>query len=376
MKTVNPYEKGRYVNAIYMGAKPPFFIAHSTEELKQINEDEPYMLIHNVLEYAEFIKKEGLTNSGERYNVEKYNIWIPTGEIYVPDYYISTGQIVYQLNEGKPIPTDNCYIKVYGFMGFNSMFTLATSAGLFNISAMIWDISAAVKPNFYMIEVVRANQKRLTENRVKKVLEGKRPNLADLRFIYYNLFGDMDVYSAGRKAYGAYMTKERVDKLRNTERIKKMIAKELAVIIPNLAEEILKEYSVPEMAKDMKNIVKKTLDKKENFSHKDAIEAMNFVLDNSVKAPAVLSKPQDAPLVEGRKIQTIGGTTIHSADGDIMNLMAKKPDSTEQATVLNEQQINKAESELGIPSEGYVMSDKPNKFTPPDKLFPDDDEPE
>jgi len=373
MKTVNPYETNAVVSPIYCGAKAPLFIAHSTEELEQINTGVPYTLIHNVLELVDLIKASGYVNPYTNYSVQDLNWWLPTGEIYVPDIYTSNGMILYLLIDGKPVVTDNCYIQVLGLAGHSNKFTLATSAGLINVSAMDWSFSAALRVNFKVSTVLKQDQVSNYQAGAERAIQGNRPRVGDLRFIYYTLFSDMDIYVAAKKAYGRFMTKERTDQLRNTDRIKKLIAKELSMIIPNLAEEILKKYPIEEIAGDMKEVVKKTIDAKE-FNHKNAIEALTFVLDNSVKAPAVLSAPQSQPLVDGRIVQTIGETSIHSATQDVMSLMKKK-DETEKAVVLNETEYRKAETDLAVPHDGYVMATSPGGLPEPDKLFPDDDKP-
>jgi hypothetical protein len=375
MKTVNPYETTGAISALYAGAKPPFFVAHSKAEFKQIIEDDggTPIILYNVLDFTALIKRLNYLESSKSYSLDEHNVWICTGELFVPDRYIETGQILYALDKGKPVTTDGVYIRVYGFVGYNSMFSIATSSGLFNISALKWDVSGALKYNYKIVEADRLKFISTSAGNSKKVIESKRTKVGDLRFVYYMLFADMDTAQAARKAYGSYMKVEDVKKLRSTDRIKKILVKELGVIIPSLPEEILKQYSIEEIAKDMRQVVKKTMEKNaDQFNHKDAIEAINFVLDNSVKAPAILGAPQDQPLVEGRKVTTIGQTVIHSADGEITNLLAKKLDTTERATVLSEQEVRKTENDLGVPIDGYVMSDSPAYLVEPDKLFPDE----
>lgn len=374
MKTVNPYETTGAISALYAGAKPPFFVADSVAEFNQIQEGNSlYIIIKNAIEFAQLIKKLGYMKPSQNYSLQEHNVWIATGELFVPDVYASTGQILYKLHEGKPIRTDNVFVQIFGFVGYNNMWTVATSSGLFNISAMLWEVSGAIKYNYKIVEADRLKFISTSKGNAERTLVGMKPKIGDLRFIYYMLFADMDADQAARKAYGSYMKKDDVKRLRDLPRIKKLITKELSVIIPNLSEEILKQYPIEEIAKDMKDIVKKTLDQKpENFNHKNSIEAMNFILENSIKATPVLSLPQEAPLVEGRKVTTIGQTTIHSADGEIVNLLAKQPDKTERATVLSEQEIRKTENDLGIPVGGYVMSDSPAHLVEPDKLFPDE----
>lgn len=376
MKTVNPYETTGAISALYAGAKAPFFVAHSVEEFRQIQEQDgfdKYHMITNILEFTNLIKSLGMDQPSKSYSLEEHNVWVSTGEIFIPDVFATTGQILYLLNNGKPVPTDGVFVRVYGFIGYNNMWTIATSSGLFNITALKWEVSGAVKYNFKIVEADKLKFQHTSKGNVDKIMEAKRPKMGDLRFVYYMLFGNMNEGMAARKAYGSYIKTEDVKRLRSSERIKKILAKELSVIIPNLAEEILKKYPIDEIAEDMKNIVKKTIEQNpEKYNHKDAIEAMNFILDNSVKAPAILSAPQNQPLVDGRKVTTIGQTTIHSADGEIANLMQKKVDNTERAVIMSEQDFKKAESELGVPSDGYVMSDTPAKLVEPDKLFPDE----
>lgn len=369
MKNLNPYETSGLVSPIYCGAKAPFFICHSTEEFNTLvgESGEPYRLIKDVLQFTTLVRELGMIQPSKNYSLEEHNVWIATGEIFIPEEWTSIGMILYKLVNNKPVPTDNCYIRIYGFVGYSNMFTIATSAGLYNISAMLWDISAAVKTNFHKVNPII---QKSSEEKAKKFLENKRPMLADLRFVYYTLFADMDEYTAAKKAYGNFMSKERTDRLRNTERIKNLIVKELGVIIPNLAEEILKEYPVNEMAKDMKSIVKKTLEAKD-FSHKDAKEAMEFILDNSVKAQSVLTAPQAKPLTEGAKVEQIGETVIHTMNGDLSSITKRKKDPTEEATVLDSVTKAKIEDELAVPRDGYSMGGNPD-FKDPAKLFPDD----
>ena len=347
----------------YINVKFPVFILHSTEELKSFVEDvkKPARVVKNTSELITFIgeKTGGLKEGSDTtqiVNTQEDNVWLATNEIYKPDKFIN-GVILYQTENGEPIKTDNCYIQLLSFKVYPSGIIAATSSGLYLLRFWGGWVTAALKPNFSKTSSTGktpAGTAAIQKAKHMKLLKRKRLTAGDVRFIFYTVLPSMqfkDVYAAAHKAYGTTYPKKIIDKLLETERIQQGIIKEIAKMIPNFEEILLKVYSQEEIATDIKTMVKKTLERNSNEYDVEATRKALSVVFKVLDQPTTISPYQSSPLIAGALPNMI---TSSQASQLQKTLEVNAPSD------ISDEDIKEFEKDMGAPLTGTSKSTKVN----------------
>ena len=368
MRRIDLYKDQTSIHSLYGGAEMPLHICHSSEELHDLTMNDPIQptVFNNITQFATWIKDKGYTEQIKNYFVQKENIWLATNEIYKPDYQTDANIIIYQIKEdgsGTPIPTDNCYVQLIGFIGVNNKLYVATSSGIYNLSIFQW-VTAAVK-NQFRTDSATKRGKGSNLSREEKLMRSKRPTASDVKFVHYLLHTESeisDVIKAGKDAYGVVTPKKTIIKLLNSPKIRNLFLEEARKVIPNFQDVLTKVYPAEDLAGDMKTMVKKTLEvKPENFNQEAAQKALEFVM-KQLDAPEVISPMQSEPLTAGKQPNMIqaGGVKITSFDATL-NKASENTYEAEKVEKISSEQIIEAEKELAVPRDGYVASDTPTK---------------
>lgn len=382
MKKIDIFASQKAVNPLYLQAQMPLFVCHSTEEFKEVtaNDELPPTVFNNIMAIAEWVKGMGFTEHLYNYPLSKFNLWLTTGEVYKPDYQTETNQIIYQTdNMGMPLHTDNCYIQLVGIQSVKNAFYIATSSGIYHISVMHYELTAAVKQQFRdTITTKMGNGFNSSGKRMAKLLEGKRVTPKDVRFVHYLLHADSpvsDINSAGKEAYGHTTSKKTIARILNSERIKNLFIQEASKVVPNLADAILKVYPLEDIAADLKKMVTNTVNvDPKDFDQEAAEKALSFVIKN-LDVPNVIGAVQSSPLIEGKQPTMIsaGDAQLQAFDANIRKVSPET--GVEEEVIepkLNKQEMFNREEELGTPHGAYVtQSTLPKEMKIP-KFFDDD----
>lgn len=281
MRLVDLRKRNDKVNPKYMYAEQPMPIYYSLEEYR-LNEPNS-ITIFNIAEFQNFLQKNNLINTGDFEDVQKYNVFLSTGEKFVPDKYTPDGQIIYQLESNKLIPTDNCFIKLFVIHSFKNRYLLFTSSGIFKVSISEWNLSAAVKNNFLRVEssnnpnYIPADRYK---DRLKKILETKKVNIRDMRLlnVLLNPLSDafMNVDKAVKEVYGEVKKEDRV-KIIETEKFRNLLIKELGVLMPDIKKAIQEIIPPKDIAVFFKRIAENAVDN-ENVTVDDKLKAVNAII--------------------------------------------------------------------------------------------------
>ncbi len=303
-------EEHRRIDKLYHGIKFPLFICYSTEEFNECNKEaiSPPKVISTLDDMLKFIQEYP---RNETHYIQDKNVWIATNEVYKPDLWMN-GVILYQTDEqGSPVPTDNCYVQFVSFNIVTNRILVATSSGIFMLGLFGKWITAAKKENFDVVSLnPTTNSPANRLKKLEKLLKRKTLSAGDIRFVYYLMLPMSpykSIYEAAHGAYGGWITKEYVNKLLNSERIKQAIIKEIRKMIPNFDEILQKIYPLDELASDMKKMVQKTLDVDSSKYNVDATRKALKTIFEALNAEAMISPFQANPLVPGAKVSMVSG---------------------------------------------------------------------
>lgn len=321
MKVINLLEDPKYreksMSAMYAGVPMPLVTYHSTEELRQNIGLTRTVILKTSLQFLTYITQNNFTQLGETYRVYNDSVFLATGEKYVPDVCDPNDSIIYKLDEnGKLIPTDDVYIQLYAFRGINNYWEVATSAGIFHIGSLSWKLTGAPKVQFARMFSAAYQSRKSKAYRVEKLKNKKMPTTQDIRFVHYLINKEsqffMNPYKAAKAAYGQDFRKDELSQIVETARIKKLITRELNMIIPSLMEAVQKLYPPDELARDVKDFTQTTI-KDNKVGVDDKLKAIKYAVELGYEATPKISEQQDVPLIAGSTPQ-MGQITIRSED--------------------------------------------------------------
>jgi len=273
MRKVDLRKKDGGVSPKYLNVSQPMYIFHSKKELKEHitkNELTTFHIIRGVEDFLGFTKKYGLQGRNKFCQVSDVNVFVATGEKFVPKSLASAGVekgiIHWELDEeGRAIPTDNCFIQLHLILSARNHYLCFFSNGIEMLSISRWNLTAAVKDQFKNpSSVVEGVRERSTyDERLKALLERKRATVRDVR-LFHLLFNPLsDTYlkldDAVKKIYGLTIRKDDREKIVQTKRFRELFRKELAYLMGDLQKAFKTEIPDKEMVEMAKLIFDKSL---------------------------------------------------------------------------------------------------------------------
>ena len=200
--------------------------------------------------------------------------------------------------------TDNCFIRLYGILenpgGYRAM---VTSTGLWGIVQDI-EVSAGVPPKITEQRLwnIKLSRELRNESRDRKLSLLKTTNVAqvmDYKFLsrLLNPLASDSFLDPMKAAYGTYsqhglkIPKKDLLDIISSERVQKLILKELQIIMPDLAEAIKAKIQPVSVATMLQKIADDTI-KKDNASVQDKLMAVQAILNAGYPEEAITLNPQ------------------------------------------------------------------------------------
>jgi len=255
------------VNTKYLNVPQPMYILHSTEELKNhLKDKKVFYILRGLDDFVNFLEKYNLRDRTMYAQVTDLNVWIPTGEKFVPDRTNREGAILWKLDsEGRVIPTDNCYVQLHLIHTAKSKYIAFLSSGIEILSLANWKLSAARKYQYNVASTsfgVLNNKGRYKED-LKNLLKRKRATVRDMRLVHLLLNPLSDVFLQVDKAvklvYGNSIRKADREKVVKTERFRKLFIKELGALMSDLKLAFKEGITDKEMVEMIKEIFDKSI---------------------------------------------------------------------------------------------------------------------
>jgi hypothetical protein len=363
------------VSPKYIGVPQPMYVYHSTEEFEENVKD--YILIKNIFQFYNFIK-ENKIEEPRWHNIYQKNVWLATNEKHIPIQVDIYGSVTYKLDNNKPVPTDNCYIRLCSLQVFKYTYLLWTSSGLYNVSLKSWELSAGIKTQFMKTRISKETGYKPYPERLEKALGRKKSTVRDMQFLLMliNPLSDafLDTDACFRRVFPEIRKKDR-DKYLNTDRFKKLFVQQLGKLMPELVKGIQKHNTPDDIGEYLKKMREAALEK---GSTQDQIEALNVALKlgyadkiihtgNDLKA---LEDNKFTPLISENAPNLIGQGNIgqHIIDEDDKvkdedEVKAPPENASELETYddgdveMNQEEYNQAMHETGA-IDGFVIEDE------------------
>jgi hypothetical protein len=314
--------KRRDVNAKYIGVPQPMIVYHGTEEfrLSEIeNSDKPTppFVIHSLTEFVSFVQERQFVKK-ETYSVIEENIWIATGEKFIPDFVAPDGSIAYQRSDSFRLkPIDNCYIQLFVLVPTGLKYILFTSSGIFKVGISEWQLTGAIKQNFKQVTIGRLTQEQggdiYYNFSLKRILEGKKTLVSDIRAmnLLINPLSDafLNADAACKIAFPQLRKKDR-EKYINSERFAKLLIKELVKLMPDLQKSIHSVIPTDSVAVMLKSIAEWAI-ASDHVSVKDKLTAVEAIINTggySTPGNLIADKAtSEIPLIsnEAKKVEVL-----------------------------------------------------------------------
>ena len=301
--------------AQFIAAGQQLYVFHSTEEYETYKNanlsGRAIIIIRSVDGFMKFLKDTGDERNQNFFDKE---IWLATGEKIVPDHWTPTGEMMYKMTEElTPVMTDNCYIRLISIMVLNANIICYTSSGIYRVSIFEWNISAAIKPNYYKLlgtgSIASADKEERKKKKMQRFLNRKIPMIADIRFIHY-LINPTSVHYGNPEsaAVAVYKGTTKNDRLAilETSRIKHLLFKELKNIMPGIVDDIQKKFPGTEVADYLDKMKNWALDKGNN---KDQVEVLKLIVGMANYGSIVTDTAGNTriePIGASRKVEIIG----------------------------------------------------------------------
>jgi hypothetical protein len=370
MKKVDLFQKHDKVNPKYLGVPQPMFIYHSKEEFF-INEVQPIregiskkplpIIIKGMHDLYNCLKEIGILGKAEFINITENNVWIATGETFIPDKTTPEGYIIYKMGEdNKPIPTDNCFIQLHVVYLYNNKYLLFCSSGMFITYISYWEVTAAEKSQFLRVNDITVSKKTY-DQKLTDLLRNKRINAQDLRLFncFFNPLSKsfMNSDAAVVAVHGFTIKKADRKKLFETDKFRRLILREMTRLMPEFYEALKKNISADEAAQMTIDFVKSTV-KDDKVTVKEKIESMDYLFtkrfpDEVAKfdQPLSLNPVTQTPMIgagltnTGKELAPAGQVLYE--DGDLV----KTPDPDKEPTEEEKVAEKKLREELGVVEE-------------------------
>lgn len=379
MKIIDLRKRTDKVSPKYMDVPQPMYAYDSTDEFKE--NQSSYMLLTNMIEFTEFIKNfTDILKQDDHQDfvlLKEYNVWIATGEKFIPEVCNIFGHITYRTTDDhKLVPTDNTYIRLFGVQRFKNMFLTYTSTGVFPVSMVKWEFTAAVKDQFVKTKTgTKGAHKQGYDEKLETLLNRKKATVQDA--ITFNLLMNplsstfMNADAAVGEAYGMYIKKKDRHKLIETTRFRDFFISQLGKIMPDLVKDIRKNVSTDDIGKFIKQMMDKAI---ENGSVDDQEKALGIALKTAYAEDLLQLATRDGqniPLTSSSDsipmVLTEGEGKNNIPEAPKGSSLISEYDETSDASVtkeepqseLSEEEYKEAFNSAGIP-DGYIQ-DKPKE---------------
>lgn len=299
MRLVNADNPTLKSHGIYHKIKQPMPIYHGTEEL-YANEPDPIIVPKEEL----FDKYKAITFPHDSYYFPiNGNTFVATGERYVPLTFTREGFIIYETIGMKVKSVDNCYTRLYGILYMpGGSKIVVTSSGLWNLrpdSAA----SAAVPPKLleernWNLKLNREIRQRSVDKIKDKLKNSKKLSVMDYKFIsrlLNPLAGDyfLNPMLAAKDSYkpnANVMTNNELMEVLASERVQRLILKELGVVMPELAKAIQEKTDPEAVATMLKGIADQAIGNKD-LSVEDKLLSVQAILNAGYPEEGVTLNP-------------------------------------------------------------------------------------
>lgn len=355
MRLVNANHPTLKANAIYHKFEQPMPIYHNTEEL-YANEPEP--IVENKEDLYNKYKQIVFPDNLYWYPV-KGNMFIATGEKYVPETFTREGFIIYKTDGMNVVRTDNCYIRFFGILYLpGGARCVVTATGLWYLRPES-RISAAVPPRLqdergWNLKLNREIRSRSVDKITNNLKTGKKLTVMDYKFISKVLnplaggFFLNPLLSAKQSYRPNANPLSNIDLMQilASERVQKLILKELEVVMPELAKAI-QDKSTPEGVAEMLQTIANDTIKKPDASVEDKLLSVQAILNAGYPTEGVtLNPPRDlmsimpgngtqAPaqnLIPYEVPKVMGGDEVEPKDKPTMEQLKKETDTLDGYT--------------------------------------------
>ena len=233
MKEVDLRKMLGKVSPKYAGISQPMMVYHSIKEFKEHVIPTSPILIRDIGNFQEYLKRYDLLGKNTYANVSSSNVWIATGEKFIPDFWTPKGVIMWKMKNNQLIPTDNCFIQLFYLYSGSSNYMIYTSSGVYNISINKWFLSAAVKDQFLREHGFNSYNLggQLYQENIKKFFDKKMTSVRDVRAFHclFNPFSDtfMQPDKTIKRVFGGM-------KFYETNRFRRIFIKEMRTLMPDL----------------------------------------------------------------------------------------------------------------------------------------------
>lgn len=286
MREVNLRDMTERVSPKYFDVPQPMKILHSKEEFRKrvMERENSYVLIENMKDFHEFMSARDLFRYGLYANVTKLNVWIATGETFIPEEFTDKDVIMWKLDEmGKPISTDNCFIQLHIIYALRGSYLAFCSSGVFRISINNWDFSAAVKPQFLRAMTYNPGQlgsRRNYDHNLQKLLNRKAQTVRNTR-LFYLLFSKESPYflkpdAAIKAVYGNSIRTADFKKLLNSAQLHTTFLREMEFLMPELKKAFQEKITDVQMVEMALGIFKKAQD---DGTVDDSLKAYDLIMN-------------------------------------------------------------------------------------------------
>lgn len=300
MKEIDLRNMTGRVSPKYIDVPQPMLVLHSTQEL--INLPGNKIVIDGVGDFYQFMKTHNLLEMSTYANIIDLNVWLATGEKFVPDYFTEYDVIMWKLEGNQAIPTDNCYIRLYFVLSVKRMYLLFTSSGLFSVSLTKYELSAAVKSQYIRVATrnttTLGNREHYQEN-LKRLLDKKTSTVRNTR-LFYILFSRespyfLNVDEAIKVVYGGAIKAKDRKRLIESFNFQRTFLKELEYFMPELKLAFQKNITDDQMVNMALTIFDKSTEK---GTTDDMIKAYDLIYQMREDNPD--NTPGNVKLVQGK----------------------------------------------------------------------------
>lgn len=258
MRVINLTTDVKAPSMCYLHIEQPMFVYHSDEEFNQ-NVPEPREILSNIGDYSDFIHRHNISltyNSNNKFiDVTELNVWLRTIDKFIPETADALGNITYKLDEnGNPIPTDNCYVRLYRITPTPTRNVFFTSSGVHTVGISKWNPTAAQRWSYSQETDPRMGVGGRNANypeKLEKVIR-KRMSTIQMTKVVSVMFNPASVYfgdfNGAIKAMYPWVKADDRSKLLETESFKRTLMSVLKTFFPDLAPKIREIHSPDSLA--------------------------------------------------------------------------------------------------------------------------------
>ena len=278
-------------NPVYNFVPQPMWIYHSTEEfeanmatIEEEGEVHRVTSFGNLCDTIVLLGKNPLYNAFERQiNMTKLNVWVKTEDKFIPDHADMQGNVYYKEGEdGQPIPTDACWIKLYFIQPMFNQYILYCSNGMTKVSVVKWDITGAVRPNYAQEKDSRIGM--TAEQKYNKEMEKlQRRRAVDVKMYKFasHLFDPRTPYFLNVKKLAKqifpFIKMSDIPKIFESEVFRRAMMEVYKTLNPDIRRAVVSKIPPEKVADMLLEMVEGTV-KNPTTSTGDKIDVMKFLL--------------------------------------------------------------------------------------------------